>query len=60
VILDRGTKSSWSDILRCAADVLDETGLAVVPIRMTAREMARRDRFPRMLAEQGEVLYARP
>jgi predicted nucleotidyltransferase len=60
VILDRGTKSSWSDVLRCAADVLDETGLAVVPIRMTAREMARRDRFPRMLAEQGEVLYARP
>ena len=47
-----------ADIIRCASDVGDETGLTVVPIRMTVREIARGGSFPRTLAA-GEVLYER-
>ena len=58
VVLVRKTEAAWADIIRCASDVGDETGLTVVPIRMTVREIARGGSFPRTLAA-GEVLYER-
>ncbi len=59
VVLDRKTRKALSEVTDVAARVLDETGLVVVPVTATPRELARGGDLPRTLAS-GEVLYERP
>jgi predicted nucleotidyltransferase len=59
VVLERRTKGALDELDRLATRVQDETGLAVVPIPVTPRELGRGGSFPRTLAA-GEVLYERP
>ena len=59
VVLDRRTRKALSDVTDLAVQVLDETGLVVVPVTATRRELARGGDLPKALAS-GEVLYERP
>jgi len=59
VVLDRKSRAALSDLDGFAVQVLDETGLVVVPVAVTLPEIARGGPFPRTL-ESGEVLYERP
>lgn len=59
VVLDRRTAAALKELDRLSVQVHDETGLVVVPVTVTARELARGGSFPRTL-EAGETLYERP
>ncbi|HKZ63236.1 MAG TPA: nucleotidyltransferase domain-containing protein [Thermoplasmata archaeon] len=58
VVLDRETRAVRAHVDRLAGQVVEETGLPVVPTLLTQREMTRGGSFPRTLAA-GEVLYER-
>jgi len=58
VVLDRKTRAVRAQVDRLAGQVIEETGLAVVPTMLTQREITRGGSFPRTLAT-GEVMYER-
>jgi len=58
VVLDRRTQDALSRLDHLAVQVLDETGMVVVPLATTPRQLARNKPFSRTLAS-GEVLYER-
>ena len=58
VVIDRETRAVRAELDRLAGQVVEETGLPVVPTLVTRRAIARGGSFPRAL-ESGEVLYAR-